>query len=219
MAEAIQKITAETQPAQVQWLNNRATITTARKILGVGGHHGQLPFPTGGRCLHHFNDPFLRRVTLIVCDTGEIFKVSVRSLWILGGNLILVTLLVLQAPLVSASTFPRARLPKKPFWERKERIYKKMVDERAIYVSVKTVDNKAPAPKPRRLKILGAGVIHRPRSVTREKLVQYDKWSGIHESIRVSTWTPATKRLFLHMEAFDYHAKMILQVEAEKRGK
>ena len=127
------------------------------------------------------------------------------------------TLLVLQAPLVSASTFPRARLPKKPFWERKERIYKKMVDERAIYVSVKTVDNKAPAPKPRRLKILGAGVIHRPRSVTREKLVQYDKWSGIHESIRVSTWTPATKRLFLHMEAFDYHAKMILQVEAEKR--
>ncbi len=92
-----------------------------------------------------------------------------------------------------------------------------MLEERAIYVSVKTVETSQK--KNKQLKILGAGVIHRPRSQTWEALTQYEKWSGIHESIRASRWTPSTQRLFLHMEAFKYHAKMILQVEAENKDK
>lgn len=121
--------------------------------------------------------------------------------------------LMFWATIAMAQGFPRAKLPQKPFWEKKERIYQKMIDERAIYVSVKT--EKTNKDKVERLKILGAGVIHRPRETAWRAFTQFGHWSEIHESIRESRWVPSSKRLFLHMEAFNYHAKMILNVEVE----
>jgi hypothetical protein len=107
---------------------------------------------------------------------------------------------------------PRAEFPAVPFWQKKTSALKKMEDERAIFVSVHTERQKPEPPEEaqHRLKILGAGWVNKPRSVSLARMQDYAKWSEIHTYIKAATYTAETKRLYLHMEAFGYEAKMIM---------
>ncbi|MCB0407446.1 MAG: hypothetical protein KDD34_04520 [Bdellovibrionales bacterium] len=114
------------------------------------------------------------------------------------------------------ASIPHAEFPQSPFWSKKEETYEKMLKERSIFVSVKTVKNPHPQFKgAEQLQILGAGIVNKHRGRSFQVLKQFDKWSEIHEVIVQSTWTPETHRLFLHMKAFNYMAKMIMKVEVK----
>lgn len=112
----------------------------------------------------------------------------------------------------------KAEFPKRPFWQKKPETLRKMEDERAIFVTVETVSPKEKG-APHALQILGAGWVHRPRQLSYARLKEFSEWPKIHPVIKAAQFNAETKRLFLHMEAFKYEAKMILSTSFQSSAK
>lgn len=97
-----------------------------------------------------------------------------------------------------------------PFWRTKPKVFKKITDERAIVVSV-TADEKAPGPHT--LKMQGGGLTRRSAEFIFNETQKYEKLTQVSEHVREVKWDAQKKELYVHTEAFQYHARMTMTVE------
>jgi hypothetical protein len=102
-----------------------------------------------------------------------------------------------------------------PFWKAKPKVYKKIREEREIIVSVKTIDDKSavsPAP-PHIMRLFGGGTIAVPKGFAFKQAKNFKNLEKMSEHIKTAQWNEKTQTLFMHSEAFNYHARMNMQVK------
>lgn len=104
----------------------------------------------------------------------------------------------------------------KPFWEKKPGELSKIIKDRKIPVAVKSTEQ---ADKKHHLRLQGIGEVSAPFEYTK-------KWTAnLNQLIRVSgyarevNWNPISRRLYLHTEAFGFHARMRLKVDQKDADK
>lgn len=107
-----------------------------------------------------------------------------------------------------------------PWWNRKEKVLKQMREERAVVVSVVTRDvsvGESPISKKgqqirRQLKLSGAGLIEAPPEFSSNRIREFYRLKELSQYVKESTFNPRQKHLFLHVAAFDYHARMLMEI-------
>ena len=97
-----------------------------------------------------------------------------------------------------------------PFWKSKEKVYQRIVEQREIIVSVKV--NKLTG-KSKELVMQGAGQAATPIDFTYQEATKFENFPKISSYIREIKYTPEKKQLFMHSEAYGYHARMTLQLD------
>ena len=102
-----------------------------------------------------------------------------------------------------------------PFWKAKEKVYQRIVEQREIIVSVKV--NKL-AGTSKELVMQGAGQSSTPLDFTYQEATKFDNFPKISSYIREIKYTPEKKQLFMHSEAYGYHARMLLQLDYKTAG-
>lgn len=127
-------------------------------------------------------------------------------------------ILLLAFPTVGEPLIPTGT----PFWKAKPKVYKRIREERDIIVSVKSVDDPSVAAEPKILRIEGGGLIHVPMDFAYRQAKDFEDLQKMSDHIRKVEWNEKTRTLFLHTEAFNYHARMTLlvtfQESAEKNA-
>jgi hypothetical protein len=105
-----------------------------------------------------------------------------------------------------------------PWWNRKEKVLKQMREERAVVVSVVTKGNSSsPVSKGgqqvrKQLKISGAGFIEAPPEFSSNRIREFYRLKELSQYVKESTFNQHQKHLFLHVAAFDYHARMLMEI-------
>jgi len=118
-------------------------------------------------------------------------------------------------PIVRAGT-PAADQPtlivkrnEKPFWRRNPELVRRMRDDRAILVSVKT--EKIPDDQIR-FTMNGAGLVNRPKDFCFAVSQQYERLKEVSDHFKTVAFDPSSQQLFLVTEALGYQARMILKI-------
>lgn len=128
-----------------------------------------------------------------------------RSLFLL---LILLGMVV-TAFVTKASTFS---FDEKPFWRVKPKPFAKITEDREIVVLVKTENEKAEV---KTLKMDGGGALKRSASEVFADVQKYSNLKQVSERIVEVSYDSAKNELFVHCEAFQYHARMWMSVHPE----
>ena len=97
-----------------------------------------------------------------------------------------------------------------PFWKAKEKVYKRVAEQREVVVSVKV--NKLSG-STKELVMQGAGHASTPLDFTYQEAKKFENFPKMSGYVRETQYTPQTKQLFMHSEAFGYHARMLFQLD------
>jgi hypothetical protein len=100
----------------------------------------------------------------------------------------------------------------KPFWKTKPAVYRSMVDERDVVVSV-THKNPEVKGGVYSFSYKGAQIVNVPLAFCQKKMLEYDKLPAISSYIKETKFDPAKKELYFHGEAYGFHATMWLKIE------
>lgn len=105
-------------------------------------------------------------------------------------------------------------LPESPaFWKTKEKVYKKIRDERAIIVSVQAKKNLDKVPlEPYILHLTGGGHMNVPVQFAYEKAKDLSNLKKVSSHIVESKYNANDQTLFLHTVAFGYHATLKMKM-------
>jgi hypothetical protein len=98
-----------------------------------------------------------------------------------------------------------------PFWRKKPNVYKKLLEERRIVVTASTV--KGSGPKPYHLSVKAAGIINAPFQFCRKWVQEYEKLPKVDSRFKRVKYYPDRQRIYLHLEAYGFGARMILRVQ------
>jgi hypothetical protein len=105
-------------------------------------------------------------------------------------------------------------LPPQPaFWKSKAKVHKKIREERAIIVSVLTKKSDIDPKKPHLLHMTGGGWIGTSRKFAYDQARDFSNLKKVSSHIREVVYNAKDQTLYLHTEAFNYHAKMKLKVD------
>mgnify|MGYP001574685795 FL=1 len=99
-----------------------------------------------------------------------------------------------------------------PFWKAKPEIYKKMLEERAIVVSVTHVKPQK-GEKTFRLFLKTAGIVNAPMGFCEKKIQEYDKLPSLSKYIKETKFDAEKKELYFYGDAYTYIAKMWMKIE------
>src|SRR5690349_12045344 len=88
-----------------------------------------------------------------------------------------------------------------PFWKTKPEIYRGLVDDRDVVVSV---THKNPKEKGGEYSFTykGAQIVNVPASFCQKKMLQYEKLPEISSYIKEAKFDPGKKELYFHGEAY-----------------
>ncbi len=100
----------------------------------------------------------------------------------------------------------------KPFWKTKPEVYRSIVDDREIVVSV-THKKPSKAGEPYSFTYKGAEIVAVPLAFCQKKMLQYEKLPEISSYIKETKYDPGKKELYFHGEAYGFHAKMWMKLE------
>lgn len=93
-----------------------------------------------------------------------------------------------------------------PFWRTKTKVLKKITDERAIIVSVKSVKTGEGS----RLLMSGGGLVKLPMEKVFVETQKYENLKRVSDHVREVDYRASKKELYLHTEAYSYHARMTM---------
>ncbi|MEQ1664985.1 MAG: hypothetical protein ABL927_06370 [Bdellovibrionales bacterium] len=106
-----------------------------------------------------------------------------------------------------------------PFWQAKPKVFKRVVDDREIIVSVTTEKLTAKVHKfSHRIKMQGGGLVYGQIGPVFSKIQRYSELTKVSGHILEVLWTPATNELFIHTEAFKFHAVMTLKIQVDNNS-
>lgn len=100
----------------------------------------------------------------------------------------------------------------KPFWKSKPEVYRSLVDDHEIVVSV-THTKPSKKGEPYSFTYKGAQIVSAPLLFCQKKMLQYEKLPEISSYIRETRWDAGKKELYFHGEAYGFHAQMWLKIE------
>jgi hypothetical protein len=122
----------------------------------------------------------------------------------MGTKLFAFLLLTTQLVLAQADTsLPAA------FWRNKENVMRKITEDRTIVVSVNAKKRDA---KMSNLDMVGGGLTRQYHHVAFAKAQKYENLKKVSDHIREVRWDAAKSELYVHTEAFRYHARMRMRI-------
>lgn len=104
----------------------------------------------------------------------------------------------------------------KPFWDRKPGELPKILKDRKIPVAVKSEEK---ADGKHHLRLQGIGEVSAPFEYTKKWTTNFNQLARVSDYAREVKWSPLSRRLYLHTEAFGYHARMRLKVDQKDSEK
>ncbi len=99
-----------------------------------------------------------------------------------------------------------------PFWRRKEKLHKRLLEERDIIVAVKARPGSKGTEK-EELFMQGAGVVDAPVDFTYQQAKRFSDYPRMSNFVKSGQYDENSGLLKLHTEAFGYHAHLTLQME------
>jgi len=116
--------------------------------------------------------------------------------------------------LLPATSFNLFALPEDaPFWRTKEKVLARITNERAIVVTVKAI---AKGKGQSQLLMHGGGLTRISHDLAFQRATQYEELKKISDHIREVRWNSQQSMLYVHTEAFRYHARMHMKITTEK---
>ncbi len=100
-------------------------------------------------------------------------------------------------------------LSAQPFWRTKEAIRKKVMDERAVVVSVTKEDRQNGEFF---FSMKGAGLVSAPKNFSFQVSQNFSKLKEVSDHFKTVEFDPDSRKLFIITEALGYQARMILLV-------
>lgn len=151
-------------------------------------------------------------LTLLSCEAKILPMLSYKKqnhflILALLGLVFAATQLKAQAPVEGTQT-------DQPFWRAKPKIFAKVTEERAIVVNVKAEKTKDHA-KANVLHMQGAGLVHSDASLVFTESQKFNELKEISDHIVEVKVGPSVNDVFIHTEAFNYHARMTMRVTPE----
>lgn len=123
--------------------------------------------------------------------------------------------LELQPQSTPTAVLVKDELEPKPFWRTKEKVLKNMHEERQIVCSA-SVDKfesiSLEEKEKRKLLVVAAGIVNVPMEWGWKTVRQFEKLPKVDDRFQEVKYYPERERLFLHLVAYGYHAKMIMQL-------
>lgn len=105
----------------------------------------------------------------------------------------------------------RRQLEKFPVWRKTKKYRKSMAEEDKIWVVAKTRDSAGSGLK-QELAIAGAGMTTASKARAFSVLKNFGSWAELGEYIHRSEYDSKRQKLYLHLKALGYYAKMFLDV-------
>lgn len=99
-----------------------------------------------------------------------------------------------------------------PFWRRKEKVHKRLLEERDIVVSVKSRPGSQGREK-QELFMQGAGVVEAPVEFTYLQAKRFSDYPSMSNFVKSGQYDEKSGILKLHTEAFGYQAHLAMQME------
>lgn len=122
-----------------------------------------------------------------------------------------------QAPLVLApvlSAPPKVTVQDKlsppPFWKEKKKIFEQINEERRLVVTASIDKNSENLYE---MRVQAAGLVNKNLQEAWAIIQKFEALPSVDERFRAVQYFPERQRLFLHMAAYGYHAKMILELK------
>lgn len=127
------------------------------------------------------------------------------------GRLARIFFVVLAAALVAHGQTPE------PYWKTKPKVRDRIEQQRAIVVSVRDEESKD-AKNPKHLFLSGAGQTRTPARWTFAEAQKFENLKKISDHFKEVKWEAARSELYLHGEAFKYHARMHVKIETQSES-
>ncbi|MEM7647032.1 MAG: hypothetical protein AAF203_08990 [Pseudomonadota bacterium] len=102
-----------------------------------------------------------------------------------------------------------------PFWRRNQKLYKQMVEQRRVIVSV----NREQLLGQERFRVIGAGVVNAPFQFTLAQVQDFERLPELSSHFQKVVHRKKDRQLYLSLLAFGYQARMRLSYEVLKMGK
>lgn len=100
----------------------------------------------------------------------------------------------------------------KPFWKNKPKAYKRLKENNEILVSAFT-EEVSKSPQMHQMKVVAGGSISVPLEDTFRLVREYDSLSKADKHFQEVRYDKSQEKLYLHMAALGYHAKMNLKLK------
>lgn len=112
---------------------------------------------------------------------------------------------------IKVDGLPPIWMEKNPWWRRKPKAAKRLQENHEVLVSV--VSEKAGGKDPlQRLRMAGAGLVKAPPKFAYERVKEFYRLKQLSDFVVESKFDPKKSRLFLHVAAFNYHARSLLEI-------
>ncbi len=100
-----------------------------------------------------------------------------------------------------------------PFWKAKPKLYQSLIEDRQIICSAKTdVADEGPKKGLYQLNVVTAGLVNTPIYDAWNTVRNFESLAKVDERFQEVKYFAENQRVFLHMAAYGYHAKMLLQM-------
>ncbi|MCB0386166.1 MAG: hypothetical protein KDD43_12300 [Bdellovibrionales bacterium] len=119
---------------------------------------------------------------------------------------------------IAPTGFPTVWVEKSPWWQVKEKAARRIKDERAVLVSVVAEEKNKERPL-NRLRMTGAGHMKSPANFSFDRVREFHRLKDLSDYVRESTFDEKKSRLYLHVAAFNYHARMLMEIVFQKPEK
>lgn len=125
---------------------------------------------------------------------------------------------------ISPPNFVPVWMEPRPWWRRKERVVKRIREEREVVVSVVT-ENSTPSsmlnegiPQTWQLRMSGAGQMKAPGAFAFARIREFHRLQEVSPYVLESKFEEKRGRLFLHLLAFSYHARMLMEISFQEKS-
>jgi hypothetical protein len=125
---------------------------------------------------------------------------------------IVINALFLTVPLSASVRRAPAKPEPLPFWRQKQKVYKRMMDERLIVVSAKT-EKKEKQLQPYTMDVKAAGIVNAPFEYSRKWMTEFEKLPKVDSRFERVHYDKTNEILFLRVAAYGFYAQMWMKME------
>ncbi len=100
-----------------------------------------------------------------------------------------------------------------PFWRKSEKVFERITEEREILVSAGVTSKEVRAETWHKMKMKAAGLVSVPLSFAAEQVWKFETLPKVSSSFEEVKFFPRQMKLYMHVSAIGFHARMIMQLE------
>jgi hypothetical protein len=124
----------------------------------------------------------------------------------------LIFALALSGQPLLAAECPAIEAAIQPFWRTKEKVYKRLNEDRYVAVSVKRLAHRENGPA-HELELLGAGISETPLAFTFSETKRFENYPKMSDMIKRAHFNPENRMLDLTAAAYGYKAELKVKLD------